>query len=148
MPKTMLNWNIPVSRPRQAGGEISEMYSGAATVETPMPMPPMKRASMNDHTSFATADQSDPTRNRTPIQSSVCFRPNRSVGQPPRSEPTSVPQRAAPVARPCSSGLSSQSDWIVFSAPEMTTVSKPNRNPASADTTDQSRMREGMERFA
>ena len=56
IPKTMLNWNRPVSRPRRSGGEISAMYSGAATVETPMPMPPMKRATMNDQTSVANAD--------------------------------------------------------------------------------------------
>ena len=38
-------------------------------------------------------------------------------------------------------GLRPQSDWIVCSAPEMTTVSKPKRNPASADVMDQKKMR-------
>jgi len=30
---------------------------------------------------------------------------------------------------------------MVFSAPEMTTVSKPKRNPASAEVSDQKKMR-------
>ena len=71
------------------------------------------------------------------MQSRVFFRPKRSVGQLPMSDPSTVPQSAAPIASPCIAGLSPQSDWIVFSAPEMTTVSKPKRKPASADTTDQ-----------
>src|ERR1700738_3250763 len=45
------------------------------------------------------------------------------------------------MAMPCNPGLRPQSDWIVFSAPEMTTVSKPKRNPASADVRDQKKMR-------
>src|SRR5579863_8958463 len=45
------------------------------------------------------------------------------------------------MAMPCSPGLRPQSDWIVFSAPEITTVSKPKRNPASAEVSDQKKMR-------
>src|SRR5579863_4747902 len=45
------------------------------------------------------------------------------------------------MAMPCSPGLNPQSDWMVFSAPEITTVSKPKRNPASADVSDQKKMR-------
>jgi hypothetical protein len=39
-------------------------------------------------------------------------------------------------------GLNPHNAWIVFSAPEMTTVSKPNRNPASAETSDQRKSRD------
>jgi hypothetical protein len=56
MPNTMLNWNIPVSRPRYRGGAISEMYIGAATVQTPMPKPPMNRAAISWYTSVASPD--------------------------------------------------------------------------------------------
>src|ERR1700690_3009635 len=45
------------------------------------------------------------------------------------------------MAMPWSSGLSPHSAWIVFSAPEITTVSKPKRNPASAEVRDQKKMR-------
>src|SRR5579863_8591911 len=45
------------------------------------------------------------------------------------------------MAMPCRPGLSPQSVCIVFSAPEITTVSKPNRKPASAEVSDQKKMR-------
>src|ERR1700688_4506702 len=45
------------------------------------------------------------------------------------------------MAMPWRPGLRPQRVWIVFSAPEMTTVSKPKRNPASADVSDQKNMR-------
>src|SRR5215471_4477711 len=45
------------------------------------------------------------------------------------------------MAIPCTPGVSPQSAWIVFSAPEMTTVSKPKRNPASAEVRDQKKIR-------
>jgi hypothetical protein len=45
------------------------------------------------------------------------------------------------MASPCSCGLSFHSDWIVPSAPEMTTVSKPKRNPANAAVRDQKKRR-------
>src|SRR5271165_4170036 len=49
------------------------------------------------------------------------------------------------MAMPCMPGLSPQSVWMVFSAPEMTTVSKPKRNPASADVSDQRKTRAFIE---
>ncbi len=40
-----------------------------------------------------------------PIQSSVLLPAEASVGQPPTSEPSTVPQRAMLMARPCMAGL-------------------------------------------
>ena len=68
-------------------------------------------------------------------------RPKRSVGQPPSSEPSTVPYSAEAMAIPCIPALKPQSDWIVCSAPEMTTVSNPKRNPASAEVMDQKKTR-------
>src|SRR5208282_4146933 len=48
------------------------------------------------------------------------------------------------MATPCRLLLNPQSDWMVFSTPEMTTVSKPKRNPASAEVTDQMKIRAFM----
>ena len=62
MPNTMLNWNMPASRPRFSAGAISEMNRGAATVEIPTPSPPMKRATIKECTSVAIADQTAETR--------------------------------------------------------------------------------------
>src|SRR5579872_3714003 len=45
------------------------------------------------------------------------------------------------MAMPCSPGLSPHSVWMVFSAPEITTVSNPKRNPARAEVSDQKEMR-------
>src|SRR5215469_9044149 len=45
------------------------------------------------------------------------------------------------MAIPCRPGLKPQRLWIVFSAPDMTTVSKPKRNPASAEVSDQKKIR-------
>ena len=71
-----------------------------------------------------------------PILTRVFFRPNLAVGKPPRNEPRTVPQRAALSAQPCIEPLKGQMFWICFSAPEITTVSKPKRNPASAAVID------------
>ncbi len=62
MPKTILNWNMPASRPRCLGGAISEMYMGATTVEMPMPKPPITRAAMNTVTLGAKAEPTAPTK--------------------------------------------------------------------------------------
>ena len=75
------------------------------------------------------------------MPSSVALRPKRSVGQLPSNEPRTVPYSAEAMASPCIPELRSQSAWIVCSAPEMTTVSNPNRNPARAEVKDQSKMR-------
>src|SRR5436190_3602298 len=91
MPNTMLNWNMPARRPRYSGGEISEMYMGATTVEIPMPTPPMNRATMNVSTFHARAEPNADTIYRMPTQSSVGLRPHRSAGQPPPSAPITVP---------------------------------------------------------
>src|ERR1043165_1491915 len=141
MPNTMLNWNIPARRPRCDAGAISEMYIGATTVETPMPMPPISRAMMNVSTFHASADPTADTMYNTPIQSSVGLRPKRSAGQPPPNAPTTVPYSAAASATPCTPALRGQMPWIACSAPEITTVSKPKRNPASAEVTDQTTSR-------
>ena len=109
MPKTMLNWNIPASRPRQAGGAISAMYIGAATVEMPTPSPPMNRATLNEYTSVASADHTAETKYSAPIHSNVARRPKRSAGQPPSSDPSTVPYNAAPIASPCNPALKPQS---------------------------------------
>ena len=53
-------------------------------------------------------------------------------GAPAIMDPTTVPIRLEATVNPCQKGLSDQSCWIVFSAPEMTAVSNPIRKPPSA----------------
>ena len=45
------------------------------------------------------------------------------------------------MAMPCIPGVRPHKRWIVCSAPEMTTVSKPNRKPARAAMRDQKNRR-------
>ncbi len=66
----------------------------------------------------------------------VFFLPNFSVGMEPMSEPSTVPHSAMLIARPWMKSLSPQIDWMDFSAPEMTTVSKPKSNPPRAAVTE------------
>src|SRR5689334_24434490 len=47
-----------------------------------------------------------------------------------------VPYSVDAIAIPCSCALNPHKVWIVCSAPEITTVSKPNRKPASAEVSD------------
>src|SRR5688500_8749120 len=49
------------------------------------------------------------------------------------------------MATPCRNGVRFQSFWMVCSAPEMTTVSNPKRNPARAEVSDQKKMRLELE---
>ena len=53
-----------------------------------------------------------------------------------------VPYSADAMTTPWTAGLKFQRVWISFSAPEMTTVSKPNRKPASDEVIDHKTMRE------
>ena len=52
-----------------------------------------------------------------------------------------VPYNADAIAKPWTPALSPHSAWIFCSAPEMTTVSNPNRNPANAEVIDHRTMR-------
>ena len=74
----------------------------------------------------------------------VARRPNRSVGQLPSTLPSTVPYKAEATATPCIAALKFHKDWIFCSAPEMTTVSNPNKNPARADVADHSKMRDAI----
>lgn len=78
-------------RPRYPADAISEMYKGAATVEMPIPKPPMNPATVNAYTSVGKLDQTADTIYRTPTPSNVSLRPKRSGGQPPSNAPITVP---------------------------------------------------------
>ena len=106
-----------------------------------MPMPPSARAAMNASTPVASADHTAPTRYSNPMSISVGRRPSVSASHAPSSEPATVPYKAAATAMPWVPGSRCHKAWIVCSAPEMTTVSKPNRNPARAEVMDHRMMR-------
>ena len=62
------------------------------------------------------------------------MRPNTSDGLPMRMEPRIVPIGAMATVKPSQNSLSSNTFSKVSLVPEMTTVSKPSRNPPSPAT--------------
>jgi hypothetical protein len=70
-----------------------------------------------------------------PNQGKIFFRPKCSAGHPLVSEPITVPESAMLMASPCKVLSNAQSDWMICSAQEITSVSNPNRNPAREATT-------------
>ena len=44
-------------------------------------------------------------------------------------DPSTVPIKLDATVSPCNAGDKVQSDWIVFSAPDITAVSNPNKKP-------------------
>lgn len=121
---------------------FAQCWSGnISEIRTQMTAPcPIAWAAMNAKMHPGTSQTAE-TKYKIPIQSKVRLRPNRSVGSWPIIDPSTVPQSAELIARPCSKSERFQSDWMVFSAPEITTVSKPNRNPAKAEVNDQRKSR-------
>ena len=68
----------------------------------------------------------------------VFLRPMRFVGIPPANEPNTVPHSAIDMMKtPWNQAEVCQSSLMGALAPEITTVSKPNKNPASATVSDQ-----------
>ena len=133
IPKTILNWYIAVNRPRYLEAAISEMYTGAATDEAPTPKPPMNRKNENIYGSGARAEPTAEMKYRIPIQNNVFFRPKKSQGIPPKTEPITVPQRAIDMINvPWNQGEVFHNSLIGRLAPLMTTVSNPNKKPAKA----------------
>ena len=88
---------MPTKRPRSFAGAISEIYAGAAMVETPTPIQPKHLKKAKLRRSLASAEPMADTEYRMPIQKRVFFLPHLSVGKPPKSAPTTVPQSAMPM---------------------------------------------------
>ena len=71
-------------------------------------------------------------RYRSAIAVSVFLRPNLCAGTLVMSEPITVPIKLEATVKPCKNASSDHSCCTVFSAPDITAVSKPNKNPPSA----------------
>ena len=135
MPKTILNWKNPTSRPRFSGGAISAIYIGPSTDEAPIPRPPRKRATtQRGPTECESATESgnqvqDPGNAQAGATAIAVARDAAEH----RAEDGS-PQSAASTVTPRLAGVRG---YVVVSAPvapEMTAVSKPNSSPPRAAT--------------
>ena len=70
------------------------------------------------------------------IKDKTGLRPYRCAGTPATRDPTTVPIKLAATVKPSHPELNDQSCCIVLSAPEITAVSKPKRNPPKAAIND------------
>jgi hypothetical protein len=68
------------------------------------------------------------------LTKSIFLRPNLSVGFPTNKAPTMVPINALATVKPKPPSLSSNRSFSFSVVPEITAVSKPNRNPPRAAT--------------
>ena len=87
---------------------------------------------------MAKADPIAEKKNNTPIHIKVFFLPILLAGIPPNIAPNTVPHKAIPITTvPWKASDEFQSSCNFLSAPEITTVSKPKRNPAKEAIKDQ-----------
>ena len=74
-------------------------------------------------------------RKRIPIQVNVFFLPRLLVGYAPNKAPNTVPHNAIDIIKnPWKKGFIGHNSLIGKLAPEITTVSKPNKKPDNAAT--------------
>ena len=117
------------------GLAISEIYIGAAIEDIPTAIPPTNLKKEKVKGSVANADPTAETKKNKPIKVKVFFRPNLFVGKAPNKAPMTVPQSAIDIMKkPWKTGPVDQSSLIGRLAPEITTVSNPNRKPDKAAT--------------
>src|SRR5690606_17312970 len=115
---------LPIS-----GGAISDIYKGPTTELTPTEIPPISLQTKNIDQLNEKAHPTADTKYSTAIHFSTVLRPYRSAGLAATTAPKIVPIREIDTVKPCKNGLKSHRSCMIFSAPEITAVSKPNRNP-------------------
>ena len=105
------------------------------TEAAPTPRPPMTRQTMKSMTPKARPDPRALTMNMTAAMSMTGTRPMRLATGPANQAPTVQPMRAEDTEKPLSASLRTNSPDRASTAPLMTAVSKPNRNPPRAAAT-------------
>ena len=123
MPETMANWFSETSRPRMRKGAISAIYMGDVIEAAPMPMPPMKRKTMNSTRVRGKAVPKAETKNARAARIKTFLRPKRSLKNPAEPAPRAKPARALAAANPSQNGVSSKWTRKEPVAPAMTAVS-------------------------
>ena len=79
--------------------EISEIYVGAATDETPIAIPPINLKKEKVYGSCAKAEPIADAINITPNHINTFLRPYFSVGAPANTEPITVPHKAIDIIK-------------------------------------------------
>ena len=99
-PMTMVSWLMATSRPRRAGGAISEMYIGEILEARPMLMPPRMRQVTNAGKLCANAIPMEERTKFAAANISIGLRPKRSLSAPEASAPARHPSSAQLCAQP------------------------------------------------
>jgi hypothetical protein len=102
----------------------------------PMPRPPTSRQNARSHTENASPAPIELAKNRTAPMSMTRVRPHRSAQRPAYQAPAAQPSSAIATTKPVTKDESSNSPSTASTAPLMTELSKPNRNPPTAAATD------------
>src|SRR5579862_8047351 len=105
---------------------------GPTTEEAPTATPPIIRKIIKSVQVGVIEQPIADNKYMSAITNNTFLRPYRCAGFPAIMDPITVPIRLAATVNPKRKSLSDQSCWIVFSAPEITAVSNPNKNPPSA----------------
>src|SRR5882757_5163029 len=132
IPATIFSWKEPARRPRKCAGAISEIYIGPTTEEAPTAIPPIKRKRMNRPQAEMEAVPIAAKKYKAAITINTLLRPYFLAGTPAIREPNTVPIRLEETVNPCQKELSDHIFSMIFSAPEITAVSKPNKKPPRA----------------
>jgi hypothetical protein len=98
-------------------------------------MPPINLKVTNSNHIEEAAQPTAERRYKIAITINTFFRPYFWAGLPAMSDPITVPIKLEATVKPCQNEVSCQSDWMVFSAPEITAVSNPNKKPPNAAIT-------------
>jgi hypothetical protein len=102
------------------------------TLAAPTPMPPRMRQKMKSPMPKGAPEPMVPTMNRIAAMTMHRTRPIRSASGPAKKAPIADPSRASETERPIPTLVVLNSFFSASTAPLITAVSKPNRNPPSA----------------
>src|SRR6478735_4097193 len=121
-------------RPRMWAGATSEMYIGANTLAAPIAMPPATLAAMKTPAELAAPVATALARKRIAFKSMVGRRPIESASLPAPKAPTAQPSKTEATAKPVPAAWVPNALAKASTAPLMTPLSKPKRQPPIAAT--------------
>src|SRR5699024_5023821 len=102
------------------------------TLAAPTPRPPTTRHTIRPHTPKARPEPTAEMKNRIAAITITGIRPNRFERAPANQAPMAQPSSAEETAKPVSPAPRENSSESALTAPLITEVSKPNRNPPTA----------------
>jgi hypothetical protein len=106
------------------------------TDATPTPTPPITRKTTMIPRELANPLPTALIRNTAAAAHIAVSRPQRSATRPAKNAPAAAPSSADATVKPSAPALAENWLWIAVTAPLMTALSYPNKNPPSAAVSD------------